>query len=64
MKRIVFLALSLASVAATTTQAQDLQEGAKWATNVCGECHAVARSQPAPRTGERRPSSNWQTLRG
>ena len=46
MKRIVFLVLSLASVAATTTQAQDLQEGAKWATNVCGECHAVARSQP------------------
>jgi mono/diheme cytochrome c family protein len=45
MKRIVFLLL-LASAAATTAQAQDPSEGAKWATNVCSECHAVPRSQP------------------
>jgi len=51
MKRIVFLVLSLASTAATTTKAQDLREGAKWATNVCGECHAVARSQPRSPNG-------------
>ena len=44
---IVF-ALALSAVAA---QAQDPQEGAKWATNVCGECHAVARSQPRSPNG-------------
>ena len=55
MKRIVFLLLSLASAAATTTQAQDRQEGAKWATNVCGECHAVARSQPRSPNGRAPP---------
>jgi mono/diheme cytochrome c family protein len=32
-------------------QAQDPQEGAKWAVNVCGECHAVARSQPRSPNG-------------
>jgi hypothetical protein len=30
---------------AATAQAQDQREDAKWATNVCGECHAIARSQ-------------------
>jgi mono/diheme cytochrome c family protein len=39
-----FPVLLLASAA--TAQAQDPQEGAKWAVNVCGECHAVARNQP------------------
>jgi mono/diheme cytochrome c family protein len=33
-------------ISAVTAQAQDPQEGAKWATNVCSECHAIARSQP------------------
>jgi mono/diheme cytochrome c family protein len=32
-------------LSAMTAQAQDPQEGAKWATNVCGECHAIAREQ-------------------
>ena len=44
MKRIVFLVLLFASAAATA-QAQDPQEGAKWATDVCGECHAVRTGQ-------------------
>ena len=50
MKRIAFLVLLFASAAATA-QAQDPQEGAKWATNVCGECHAIARSQPRSPNG-------------
>ena len=50
MKRIVFPVLLFASAAATA-QAQDPQEGAKWATNVCGECHAIARSQPRSPNG-------------
>ena len=45
MKLIAFLVLLFASAAATA-QAQDPQEGAKWTTNVCGECHAIAPSQP------------------
>jgi mono/diheme cytochrome c family protein len=51
MKRVVFPVLLLALAAATTTQAQDPSEGAKWATNVCGECHAIARSQPRSPNG-------------
>ena len=47
MKRIVFLVLLMGS--AVTAQAQDRQEGAKWATNVCGECHAVRPGQPRSR---------------
>jgi mono/diheme cytochrome c family protein len=50
MKRVVFSVLLLASAAATA-QAQDPQEGAKWASNVCGECHAVARGQPRSPNG-------------
>jgi mono/diheme cytochrome c family protein len=51
MKHVVFPVLLLASAAATTAQAQDPQEGAKWATNVCGECHAIARGQPRSPNG-------------
>jgi mono/diheme cytochrome c family protein len=47
MKRVVFPVLLFASAA----QAQDPAEGAKWATNVCGECHAVARGQPRSPNG-------------
>ena len=55
MKRVVFPVLLFASAAATA-QAQDPQEGAKWAANVCGECHAIARSQP------RSPNGRAQTF--
>ena len=55
MKRVVFPVLLFASAAATA-QAQDPQEGAKWATDVCGECHAIARSQP------RSPNGRAQTF--
>ena len=51
MKRIVFLGLLLASAAAVTAQAQDPQEGAKWTTNVCGQCHAVRIGQPQSPNG-------------
>jgi mono/diheme cytochrome c family protein len=51
MKRVVFPVLLLASAAATTAQARDPQEGAKRATNVCGECHAIARGQPRSPNG-------------
>ena len=51
MKRIVFLGLLLTSVAAVTAQAQDPQEGAKWTTNVCGQCHAVRIGQPQSPNG-------------
>ena len=56
MKRIAFLALLMAST--VTAQAQDPQEGAKWATNVCAQCRAVQPGQPrspmgrAPTFGE------------
>jgi mono/diheme cytochrome c family protein len=50
MKRVVFPVLLFASATAMA-QAQDPQEGAKWATNVCGECHAIARGQPRSPNG-------------
>ena len=43
MKWIASLVLLMAS--AVTAQAQDPQEGAKWATNVCSECHATRTGQ-------------------
>jgi hypothetical protein len=49
MKRITFLALLMAST--VTAQAQDPQEGAKWATNVCAQCHAVQPGQPPSPNG-------------
>jgi mono/diheme cytochrome c family protein len=45
MRRIGGIALAFLS-SAVTAEAQDPQEGTKWATNVCGECHAIARSEP------------------
>jgi mono/diheme cytochrome c family protein len=51
MKRIVFPVLLLASVAATTAQTQDLQEGAKSANEVCGRCHAVRAGQASSPNG-------------
>ena len=32
-------------------QAQDPQEGAKWATNVCAQCHAVRPGEPRSPNG-------------
>ena len=49
MQRITLLVLLMAST--VTAQAQDPQEGAKWATNVCSECHAIARGQPRSPNG-------------
>jgi mono/diheme cytochrome c family protein len=43
MKRLGWILLPL--LFALTAQAQDPQEGAKWATNVCGECHAIREGQ-------------------
>ena len=43
MKWIASLVLLMAS--AVTAQAQDPQEGAKSATNVCSECHATRTGQ-------------------
>jgi mono/diheme cytochrome c family protein len=53
MKR-VFLVVPLIAWAATA-RAQDPQQGAKWATDVCGRCHAIAREQPRSPNG-RAPS--------
>ena len=50
MRRIGGIALAFL-FSAVTAEAQDPQEGAKWATNVCGECHAIARSQPRSPNG-------------
>jgi mono/diheme cytochrome c family protein len=44
MTRVVVLVLLL-SASAGTGLAQDLQNGAKWATDVCGQCHAVRTGQ-------------------
>jgi len=49
MKRTAFLVLLMAS--AVTAQAQDPQEGAKWATNVCAQCHAVRPGEPRSPNG-------------
>jgi mono/diheme cytochrome c family protein len=50
MKRVGGIALVFL-FSAVTARAQDPAEGAKWATNVCGECHAIARSQPRSPNG-------------
>jgi hypothetical protein len=44
MKRIAFFAILFMALAATP-QGQDPQEGARWANDVCGECHAVRTGQ-------------------
>jgi mono/diheme cytochrome c family protein len=44
MRRAVVVVLLL-SGSAGTGLAQDLQNGAKWATDVCGQCHAVRSGQ-------------------
>ena len=55
MRRIGVIALAFL-FSAVTAEIRDPQEGARWATNVCGECHAVARSQP------RSPNGRAQTF--
>ena len=50
MRRIGVIALAFL-FSAVTAEVRDPQEGARWATNVCGECHAVARSQPRSPNG-------------
>ena len=54
MKRLAFVVMLLMG-SAVAAPGQDPQEGAKWATNVCGECHAVARSQPRSPNGRAPP---------
>ena len=44
MKRIGFL-LMLVAGSADIAQAQDLQSGAQWASNVCAECHVIRTGQ-------------------
>jgi mono/diheme cytochrome c family protein len=57
MKHLGSLVLALL-ISTLTAQAQDPQEGAKWATNVCGECHAIARGQPRSPNGR---APTWLT---
>lgn len=45
MKRLVLFVLLLLLGSAASAQAQDLQNGAKWAGDVCGQCHAVRTGQ-------------------
>lgn len=45
MKRLVLFVLLLLLGSAASAQAQDLQNGAKWAGDVCGQCHAARTGQ-------------------
>jgi mono/diheme cytochrome c family protein len=51
MKHVVFPVLLLASLAATTAQAQNPQQGATSANDVCGRCHAVRGGQASSPNG-------------
>jgi mono/diheme cytochrome c family protein len=44
MKHIAFFVI-LFMASAVTARGQDAQDGARWANNVCGECHAVRTGQ-------------------
>jgi len=54
MKRVGFVLMLLAG-SAVTVQAQDPQNGAQWASNVCAECHATRAGQ-APSPNGRAPT--------
>jgi len=54
MKRVGFVLMLLAG-SAVTVQAQDSQNGAQWASNVCAECHATRAGQ-APSPNGRAPT--------